>query len=329
VPLAVSYVLPLRHDTVEDEDVAELGVYVRRLATVVDDVVVVDGSPRPVFDAHAAAFGDAGSVRHLPPDPRYSFANGKVDGVLTGLDLARNEAVVVADEDVRWDAAELARAASLLGDADVVRPQNYYSPLPWHARWDTARILLNRAIGADYPGTLAVRRSTLLDAGGYDGHAMFENLELIRTVRAVGGTVDSPLDLYVRRLPPTFRQFRSQRVREAFDDFAQPPRLVASLAVLPLVVSALARRRRRALAVALVVLPVLAAERGRRRAGGRRYFPASCVPFAPLWVLERAVCSWIAVGCRVVRGGPRYRGRVMRLAANPQRELRRRLHARV
>ncbi|MFP5320028.1 MAG: glycosyltransferase [Acidimicrobiia bacterium] len=318
--LALSYVLPLRKDSVED--VAELARYVRGLAMVVDDLLVMDGSPPEVFEAHAAAFGPG--PRHLPPDPRHSFANGKVDGVLTGVELARNEAVVIADDDVRWDAAGLARAAALLGAADVVRPQNYFEPLPWHARWDTARSLLNRAFGADYPGTLAVRRSTLLSAGGYDGDAMFENLELMRTVRAVGGSVHSPLDLYVRRLPPTARQFRNQRVRQAFDDFAQPPRLVASLAVVPLVVAALVRRRLVLLA-ALVLVPMGVAERGRRRGGGRSVFPASCVAFAPAWVLERAVCSWIAVGCRVLWGGPRYRGRVMRLAATPSRVLRRRL----
>lgn len=316
----MSYVLPLRKETADD--LAELAEYVRGLATLVDDLLVVDGSPPEVFDAHAVAFGSG--LRHLPPDPRFSFANGKVDGVLTGVELARNEAVVIADDDVRWDAAGLARAAALLGTADVVRPQNYFHPLPWHARWDTARSLLNRAFGADYPGTLAVRRSTLLGAGGYDGDAMFENLELMRTVRAVGGSVASPLDLYVRRLPPTARQFRTQRVRQAFDDFAQPPRLVASLAVVPLVAGAVIRRRPAVLA-AVVVAPMVMAERGRRRAGGRSVFPASCVAYAPAWVAERAVCSWIAVVCRVIWGGPRYRGRVMRLAATPSHVLRRRL----
>ncbi len=55
----------------------------------------------------------------------------------------------------------------LLGGADLVRPQNYFAPAPWHARWDTGRILLDRAFASDYPGTLGVRRSTLLGAVGY------------------------------------------------------------------------------------------------------------------------------------------------------------------
>ncbi|MGI9033988.1 MAG: glycosyltransferase, partial [Acidimicrobiales bacterium] len=326
VPL--SYVLPLRRDRVGD--IAELAAYTAELASHVE-LLVVDGSPPPVFAAHQAALSyhpaqgaaRAQGVQHLAPDACYHFANGKVDGVLTGLRRCTHDAVVVADDDVRWDRSALARVAELLADADVVRPQNYFDPLPWHARWDTARSLLNRALGADWPGTVGVRRSVLLGTGGYDGDAMFENLELVRTVEAAGGTVASPLDLYVRRLPPTTRQFLGQRVRQAYDDFAQPPRLVVSLAVLPLAVVALRRRPRAVLAAAAASVAV--AERGRRRAGGKAVFPASCSWFAPLWVAERAVCSWLAVQSRWRWGGIRYRGRVLPLAAHSERQLCRRV----
>jgi hypothetical protein len=299
-------------------DVAELAAYVRGLVPLVE-VLVVDGSPPAVFEAHRVAFGPG--VSHLPPDTAYHFGNGKVDGVLTGLPRCSHDAVVVADDDVRWDAISLARVAGLLAEVDVVRPQNYFDPRPWHARWDTARTLLNRAFGADWPGTLGISRSVLLAAGGYDGDAMFENLELVRTVRVAGGTVASPLDLYVRRLPPTTRQFVGQRVRQAYDDFAQPPRLVASLALLPLVAAAV-RRRPWALPAAAAA-SIATAERGRRRAGGRAVFPPSCSLFAPLWVAERAVCSWLAAWSRLRWGGIRYRGRVLPLAAHSERALRR------
>ena len=75
-------------------------------------------------------------------------------------------------------------------DVELVRPQNYFAPLRWHARWDTARTLLNRvAGGVDFPGTLAVRRSRSSQTDGYDGDVLFENLELIRTIEAAGGRV--------------------------------------------------------------------------------------------------------------------------------------------
>ena len=187
-------------------------------------------------------------------------------------------------------------------------------------------MLVNRAFGGDYPGTVGVRRSVLLDLGGYDGDAMFENLELLRTVRAGGGTTTKAPDLFVRRVPPTADQFRRQRAREAFDSFAQPVRLVLELALLPLVVVGIVRRGPAAV-VAGLLASVGVAEIGRRRADGRAVFPASCSAFAPAWVMERAVCSWLALGQRVVHGGCHYRGRVMHLAAHREGELRRRLAA--
>jgi len=41
------------------------------------------------------------------------------------------------------------------------------------------------------------------------------------------------------------------------------------------------------------------AELGRRRARGTEVFPAAASAFAPLWLLERALCSWLALGSRV------------------------------
>jgi hypothetical protein len=46
---------------------------------------------------------------------------------------------------------------------------------------------------------------------------------------------------------------------------------------------------------------------------------------APLWGLERAVTSWCALGLRLTRGGVHYSNGTLRLAANPERVLRRRL----
>ena len=317
-PLPLTYVLPLRRRAVADDD--DLASYVRSLVDLAE-VIVVDGSDAEVFAAHGAAFGPA--VRHLPVDADLRGRYGKVNGVVTGVRAASHERIVVADDDVRYGGAELGRMASLLETADVVRPQNHFQPCPWHARWDTARTLLNRAFAADYPGTLGVRRSTLLKAGGYDGDCLFENLELIRTVEAVGGSALHVPDLYVRRLPPTARHFWSQRVRQAYDSFAVPARLAGELAILPAAVVAARRRRGRWLAAG-AGLSVAVAEAGRRRHDGARVFPATASVMAPAWIAERAVCAWLAVASRVALGGVPYAGTVLSKSANSRRELRRR-----
>jgi hypothetical protein len=317
-----SYVLPIRW--ADDEGLEDLTGYLRGLPEWLE-LIVVDGSPEPLFDRHAEAWAALG--RHLRPDPALETPMGKVGGVLTGVGVASNEAVVIADDDVRYDEGSLARAVALLGLADCVRPQNYFDPAPWHALWDTGRTLLNRSLGKDFPGTLAVRRSSLLATGGYDGDVIFENLELIRTLRAAGGSVFSPLDLYVARRPPSAQHFLSQRVRQAYDDLAIPPRMAAWLAVIPALGLAARRRNWRAPAVAAAGVIALA-EVGRHRAGGRRVFPAAASLFAPLWVLERGICSWLAVRARLRRGGVPYGDAVVPRAASSMRRLRRRLPAR-
>ena len=317
--MELTYVLPVRCGP-DHADHADLFAYLEDLSAFAE-VLVADGSPPPVFTAHAERVPPA--VRHVAPDPELNFANGKVDGVTTGVRAASHEAVIIADDDVRYRPAQLREIDVRLRSADLVVPANAFDPLPWHARWDTARTLLNRATGHDYPGTLAIRRSTFRRIGGYDGNVLFENLELIRTVRGDGGVVATAPDLIVARRPPSTQGFMHQRVRQAYDDLAQPARLAAHLSLLPAAV-ALARGRRWTTLAAAGAGAVGLAEIGRRRQGGREAYPPSASWFAPAWLAERAVCVWLAVASRVVLGGCRYRGVRMRRAATPLRELRRR-----
>jgi Glycosyl transferase family 2 len=326
-PAGTSYVLPLRWTG--PGPLEELAAYLRGIAGQVDEVLVVDGSPSPFFEEHGEAL--AGFACHLHPHPDLDFEMGKANGVVTGLRECTREHVVLADDDVRYDHEALRRTVALLDQADLVRPQNYFDEVPWHARWDGARSLLNRVFTGDrwfpvgdFPGTLAVRRSAFLAAGGYDGDALFENLELMRTIRAAGGSVVSPLDLYVARRPPSIEHFLSQRVRQAYDDFAMPARLCAFLALLPSAAWSARRWRRGGLRIVATALASMGvAELGRRRAGGSRYFPPSASLLAPAWIAERSLCSWLALAARI-RGGVRYGDGRLRLAATSPRRLRRR-----
>lgn len=317
----LSYVLPLRSRP-GDDGTEELTEYLAWLSERVE-LVIVDGSAPAEFQTHRDRWSTFAT--HVPPADDIRCANGKVRGVLTGLRLATCEGVVIADDDVRYDDAGLEGMTRLLSGADLVRPQNYFDPLPWHARWDTARSLLNRAVGSDFPGTLGVRRSFLASIGGYDGDVLFENLELIRTVEAGGGRVVDAPDLFIRRRPATFARFLEQRPRQAYDDWAQPLRLAAFLAAAPAIV-AVARHRPRRLVLAAGAT-ILVAGVGRARNGGREVFDRASPLFAPLWVGERAALAWVAFARRLVGRGCPYAGTVIGRAANPPRVLRRRLRS--
>ena len=163
----------------------------------------------------------------------------------------------------------------------------------------------------------------LIATRGYDGSVMFENLELVRTVLAAGGREACRLDLYVRRLPPSTAHFWSQRVRQAYDEFARPIRLAAWLAVLPTSVCLAVIDPLTLVAVAFAI--VVAAEIGRRRSRGTGVFPAVASWAAPLWVCERAICAWLAVLARAMWGGIPYHGQIIERAANSGRVIRQRL----
>jgi hypothetical protein len=304
--LPVSFVVPIR----ASEPDLELAAHLRGLVDQVDDVIVVDGSDAGVFDRHRQALPPA--TRHLRPE--VSTPMGKVGGVVTGLREARHDIVVVADDDVRWTRELLSRAIAGLGDAQVARPQNLFDPAPWHARWDTGRILVNRAVGGDWPGTMVVRASALPE--GYAGDAMFENLELVRTVKARGGRAKLLLDVVVPRRPPSAARFWEQRTRQAYDELARPWRLVPQLALLPVVL------RWRVPAIAMLGASAVAvAEVGRRRAGGRDHWGPTAPLWAMAWLAERSLTSWLAVGARL-RGGIRYRRARLATAAHGRRSLR-------
>ncbi|HEU5416073.1 MAG TPA: glycosyltransferase family 2 protein [Streptosporangiaceae bacterium] len=309
------YLLPLRRSS--DEGIGELTGYLREIAHICD-VLIVDASPDPLFSRHHAAW--MAFARHIRPDPALACRNGKVCGVVTGVRGSTAADVIIADDDVRYSHRALTEVLGLLAGADLVIPQNYFEPLPWHAAWDSGRILINRAAGYDYPGTLAVRRAAFLGAGCYDGDVLFENLELIRTIRAAGGRLAAAPWIHVRRLPPEVGHFAGQRVRQAYDSLAQPGRLAAELSVLPAVALALGRRSFWPLGLGAVAVAA-AGEAGRRRNGGRAVFAWYLPLLAPVWLAERSVCSWLALSCRM-RGGVRYAGQRLPRAATPAAVLR-------
>lgn len=318
-----TYVLPLRwHDALGS---AEMTQYLRWLSGHMD-VIVVDGSPSEVYELHSELW--SAHVKLIPPDPSLDFVNGKVNGVTTGIRSSGTDALVVADDDIRFDEASLERVVDELQNHDLVIVQSFFDPTPWHAQWDEARILLNRAFGVHFPAAIGLRRSLFLEVGGYNGDVLFENLELIRSMRFGGARVTQPNDLFVRHLAPERKAFWSQRVRQAYDDFTLPGRMAAWLSLVPLSATALYRRRYGQI-VASVVTVVAVAEVGRRRGGGRDVYPATVPLFAPLWLAERALCAWGAVWYRTVKGGVPYRDDVIKRAATPRKELRARIRDRL
>jgi hypothetical protein len=301
-----TYLLPIRRVRADDAEAADFARYFRRLARAGCEVLVVDGSPAEVFDAHARAW--EGACRHVPVDPRYKYLNGKVNGVHTGVALAGCEFIVLADDDIRYTADDVERACALLERHEMVRPQNYLAPLPWWARTESARMLVNRGTlrAGDYPGTCAFRRSTCLRVGHYDGDVLFDNEEIVRHFALGGADVLCATDFFVLKRPPTLPKWMEQRPRQAYEDFVMRAKtfLFASLIPSALALGLFAGRSAVIAFAAFVTLAsMLVALRGLLRDRAFSFFPATLVLYAPLWVLERALSVYWAFYWRVRYGG--------------------------
>jgi hypothetical protein len=312
--LRCTYLLPIRRVAAGVEEVAELAGYFQRLAHAGCEVIVVDGSPPEVFAEHHRPWGSL--CRHVPVNAKYTYLNGKVNGVHTGVDLASCEKIVLADDDIRYRAEEITRICALLDRHDMVRPQNYLKPLPWWACIEAARMLINRGAlrSGDYPGTCAFRRSTCLRIGHYDGDVLFDNEEIVRHFEASGADVCFALGLFVLKRPPTFHKWLEQRPRQAYEDFTMRLKTIFFLALLPLagaVAVLLSGPAARAFVFAVSAAGILLGAIGLRRDAAHRFFPAYVVLFAPVWLFERALSVYWALYWRIARGGYPFGGRIL------------------
>jgi hypothetical protein len=293
-----SFIMPIRRVKVDPVEVKRLADYFTLLRLAGCEVLIVDGSPTPVFEAHKRAW--RGFSRHVAPDPKYTYLNGKVNGVHTGVDLASCERIILGDDDVRYGASDVKRMCGLLERFEMVRPQNFIAPRPWWARLETARILINRGVlrAGDYPGTCGFRRSTMRRVGPFDGDVLFDNEEIVRHFALNGVDINYALDFLILKRPPTFGKWLEQRPRQAYEDFVMRTKTGAFLSVLPVILglSFLFNVRAAMFVLAfLSLVSVILSSRGLLRNAAYRFFPVSSPLFAPLWVLERSLSVYWAL----------------------------------
>jgi hypothetical protein len=301
-----TYILPIRRVRARSAEAHELAEYFGELAREGCEVVVVDGSSPEVFAQHNRAWRKV--CRHVTVDRKYTYLNGKVNGVHTGVDLASCENIILADDDIRYTSADIRRACELLKRHDMVRPQNYLAPLPWWGKMEAARMLINRGVlrTGDYPGTCAFRRSACLRVGHYDGDVLFDNEEIVRHFILNGADVCYALDFFILKRPPTLRKWFEQRPRQAYEDFDMRAKTVLFMSLLPST-SILGFFNGTVAALSFFfgvsICAAVLAGRGLLRDRAYNFSPAHVILYAPLWLLERSLSVYWALYWRLVHGG--------------------------
>lgn len=301
-----TYLLPIRRANFSVAEASELAVYFGSLIAASCDVLVVDGSSASVFQQNDEIWRAV--CRHEKVDHSFGYLNDKVNGIHTGVRLAATEKIILGDDDIRYSAAEIDRLRELLDKFEIVRPQNYFAPLPWWGRMEAARMLINRATLriADYPGTCAFLRTTMLRVGHYDGDVLFDNEEMIRHFAREGASINYASDLFVRKRPPSFQKWMEQRPRQAYEDFELRAKTALFLSLPAFAIWIALATGWKSLLVYLMCLSfgaVLLAGIGRSRGIASKYFPISICFFAPLWIFERSLSTYWALYWHFTRGG--------------------------
>ena len=300
-----TYLLTIRRVRFDHAEAADFREYFVTLARAGCEVLVVDGSPPEVFAAHEKAWENV--CRHESVDPQYQYLNGKVNGIHTGVAIARHNRIILADDDIRYTPDDVRRMADLLAHYEMVRPQNYFSPLPVWARTEAARMLINRAwiSEGDYSGTLGVTREAMLRVGHYDGDVLFDNEEIVRHFRLKTTRIKYARDFFLHKLPPTFAKWIEQRPRQAYEDFVMRAKTLFFAAV-PIVLALTWLKA--GLSMTLVYASIIAlgaiasAARGLTD-GAASFFPPHVILYAPLWIIERCFSTYWAFYWYLTRGG--------------------------
>jgi hypothetical protein len=304
-----TYLLPIRRAVFSEREAQHLAVYFRALRAANCEVIVVDGSPPEVFAQHQKLWSSV--CRHSKVDRSFGYLNDKVNGIHTGVQLASCEKTILADDDIRYTAANIDQMCALLDEYEMVRPQNFLSPLPWWARMESARMLINRATlrTADYPGTCAFRRSTMLRVGHYDGDVLFDNEEIVRHFAVCGAAICYATDFFIQKRPPRLRKWLEQRPRQAYEDFALRTKTVLFLALPFVILLSTLFAGGSGLLLCLAVLSIFAialACAGSARGLASENIPPSTCLYAPLWICERVFSTYWALYCYAARGGYRF-----------------------
>jgi hypothetical protein len=300
-----TYLLPIRRTRASGIEMQDFAAYFQMLAAANCEVLVVDGSPANVFAEHDEAWRTL--CRHVTVDPQYTYLNGKVNGVHTGVDLASCERIILADDDIRYTAEDVERMCTLLDEHEMVRPQNFLRPLPWWARMEASRMLINRAVltEGDYPGTCGFRRSAMLRVGHYDGDVLFDNEEIVRHFATQGASIAYARDFFILKRPSTLSKWHEQRPRQAYEDFVMRAKTAffVSLVPLGLGLGIFAGWKVATLYVLVIALAAMLLAAKGLGDGARNFFPLFITLYAPLWFLERALSVYWAIYWRIAYGG--------------------------
>jgi hypothetical protein len=290
-----TYLVVIERDREPADDLRDLASYLSTISIADCEVIVVDGSPSPIFERNRAVLRWVS--RHVAARPRHRNFTGGIDAVRTAVDVSSCDKIIVADENVRYQTDAIESVCELLDLHEVVEPQDYFEPLPWWSGIEAGRMLVHRGVEPlpDHGATFGIRKSSVRGLRGVD-IAWSNGEDAVRRLASQGAEVFSACDVFVRRLPPPLDHWLRDRPRQADGDFSMPVKTAFFFALLPVAIIFAAIggiRLAGGYAGAIALGSMVLALRG--RGGATTFFPFRACLCAPLWVLERSVSVYWAL----------------------------------
>src|SRR5437763_7449417 len=347
-----TYLLPIRRNGFCAAETEELRDYFAILQATGCEVIVVDGSPEQIFACHHDNWSEVCRHVTVDPRFRYlnDKVNGVHTGlglagsekIVVADDDIRYTPADIKEMCMRLEEFEVVRPQNYLSAgrwngcsahiaSNAATPPNFNTALgerdptwlsrgarlrppslPWWARMEAARMLINRATlhNADYPGTCAFRKSTISRAGEYDGDVLFDNEEIIRHFARQGARICYANDFFIQKRPPQLRKWLEQRPRQAYEDFGLRFKTILFASFLPLAIAVAFSAGTKWLSI--FGLSIFVAMTGWLRGNARGYFPFNNCFFAPLWIAERTFSTYWAFYWFLTRGGYPFGKRILK-----------------
>jgi len=286
-------VIALERSAGAADDLAPLANYLSGLAVIGCEVIVVDGSPRELFEENRRVLRWVG--RHITPHVQHRHPPG-IDPVAAAIDFAGHEKVIVADAAVRYTPSDIDQLCDLLELHEVVVPQDYLDPLPWWGGIEAGRILVHRGIEPiGDGGTFGFRRTAVRGLRAIGVH-LDESDEPLRRLGMRGAEVFSAHDVFIRREPPPLGDWLRERSRTADAELSTPVQSAIFFGLIPMalllaMIGGIGVASGYATAIGLA--SVFLALRGRSGAGA--FFPLRACLYAPVWVFERSISVYWAL----------------------------------
>lgn len=291
-----SYIVHLDR-TCGPAELTSLAGYLSSLSVAGCEVVILDSNSNPVFEDNARVLRWVG--RHTGVRAIYRSAFGVVDIVRAAADLASCEKVIVADAGARWNADSIGEACELLDVHEAMVPEEYLGAERWWSSLDAARLLLRRGLNFEPAGatTFAFRRTVVRALRTFPPAVDDDHLRRL----ILGGVEVFPASgTFVQLQSTELEHWVGSRPRVASGSFNEPVQAAFFFAVVPtllLVAFAAGPRVAAALLGIMAFGTITLSLRG--RAGAAAYFPMRTVLLAPVWLLERSVSVYWALGAKL------------------------------